>query len=139
MPQLVTCGSEFLRINAQKNSIEYSSNGGMTWHNRFCMSSVGTFRDLLVMGADLFAATSKGLYWSRNGGATWVTRYNNSAVGEFQTLATDGAVLLAGTSKGAFRLAEPGDDLGAAEVGIFTIHWRRFGICCLFRRSWPFG
>lgn len=25
MPQLVTCGSEFLRINAQKNSIEYSS------------------------------------------------------------------------------------------------------------------
>lgn len=28
MPQLVTCGSEFLRINAQKNSIEYSSNGG---------------------------------------------------------------------------------------------------------------
>ena len=126
MPQIVTCGSEFLRINAQKNSIEYSSNGGRTWHNRFCMSSVGTFRDLLVLGADLFAAT-------------WVTRYNNSAVGEFQTLATDGAVLLAGTSKGAFRLAEPGDDLGAAEVGIFTIHWRRFGICCLFRRSWPFG
>ena len=50
MPQIVTCGSEFLRINAQKNSIEYSSNGGRTWHNRFCMSSVGTFRDLLVMG-----------------------------------------------------------------------------------------
>ena len=81
MPQIVTCGSEFLRINAQKNSIEYSSNGGRTWHNRFCMSSVGTFRDLLVMGADLFAATSKGLYWSRNGGATWVTRYSNPAAG----------------------------------------------------------
>lgn len=132
MPQIVTCGSEFLRINAQKNSIEYSSNGGRTWHNRFCMSSVGTFRDLLVLGADLFAATSKGLYWSRNGGATWVTRYNNSAVGEFQTLATDGAVLLAGTSKGAFRLAELGDDLGAAEVGIFTIHWRRFEYVVFF-------
>lgn len=28
MPQIVTCGSEFLRINAQENSIEYSSNGG---------------------------------------------------------------------------------------------------------------
>lgn len=41
--------------------------------------------------------------------------------------------------QGAFRLAEPGNDLGAAEVGIFTIHWRRFGICCLFRISWPFG
>lgn len=108
MPQIVTCGSEFWRINAQKNSIEYSSNGGRTWHNRFCMSSVGTFRDLLVMGADLFAATSKGLYWSRNGGATWVTRYNNSAVGEFQTLATDGAVLLAGTSKGLFASRNQG-------------------------------
>lgn len=108
MPQLVTYGSELLRINAQKNSIEYSSNGGRTWLNRFCMSSVGTFRDLLVMGADLFAATSKGLYWSRNGGATWVTRYNNSAVGEFQTLATDGAVLLAGTSKGLFASRNQG-------------------------------
>ncbi len=72
------------------------------------MSSVGTFRDLLVMGADLFAATSKGLYWSRNGGATWVTRYNNSAVGEFQTLATDGAVLLVGTSKGLFASRNQG-------------------------------
>ena len=90
MPQLVPHGSELLRINVQKNSIEYSSNGGRTWLNRFCMSSVGTFRDLLVVGTDVFAATSKGLYWSRNGGATWVTRYNNSAVGEFQTLATDG-------------------------------------------------
>lgn len=59
-------------------------------------------------GADLFAATSKGLYWSRNGGATWVTRYNNSAVGEFQTLATDGAVLLAGTSKGLFASRNQG-------------------------------
>ena len=38
MPQIVTCGSEFLRINAQENSIEYSSNGGgRTWHNRVCM------------------------------------------------------------------------------------------------------
>lgn len=108
MPQLVTYGSELLRINAQKNSIEYSSNGGRTWLNRFCMSSVGTFRDLLVMGTEVFAATSKGLYWSRNSGATWVTRYNNSAVGEFQTLATDGAVLLAGTSKGLFASRNQG-------------------------------
>lgn len=99
MPQLVPHGSELLRINVQKNSIEYSSNGGRTWLNRFCMSSVGT---------DVFAATSKGLYWSRNGGATWVTRYNNSAVGEFQTLATDGAVLLAGTSKGLFASRNQG-------------------------------
>ena len=63
MPQLVPHGSDLLRINTQKNSIEYSSNGGRTWLNRFCMSSVGTFRDLLVLGTEVFAATSKGLYW----------------------------------------------------------------------------
>lgn len=103
------------------------------------MSSVGTFRDLLVVGTDVFAATSKGLYWSRNGGATWVTRYSNSAVGGVPDPG-DGRGGAAGRYvQGAFRLAEPGDDLGAAEVGIFTIHWRRFGICCLFRISWPFG
>lgn len=99
MPQLVTYGSELLRISAQKNSIEYSSNGGRTWLNRFCMSSVGTFRDLLVMGTEVFAATSKGLYWSRNSGATWTMRYNNSGVGEFLSLATDGTALLATTTK----------------------------------------
>ena len=102
MPQLVTIGSELLRINAQKNSIEYSSNGGRIWLNRFCMSSVGTFRDLLALGAEVFAATSKGLYCSRNGGATWTTRYNNSGVGEFLSLATDGTSLLATTSKGLY-------------------------------------
>ena len=76
-----------------------------------CCTLVTTFAAFLdsgYMGADLFAATSKGLYWSRNGGATWVTRYNNSAVGEFQTLATDGAVLLVGTSKGLFASRNQG-------------------------------
>lgn len=108
MPQLVTCGSDLLRINTQKNSIEYSSNGGRTWLNRFCMSSVGTFRDLQVLGTEVFAATSKGLYWSRNGGATWTTRYNNSGVGEFLTLATDGTELLATTTKGLFASRNQG-------------------------------
>lgn len=60
MPQLVPHGSELLRINVQKNSIEYSSNGGRTWLNRFCMSSVGTFRDLLVMGGGLVRGDFQG-------------------------------------------------------------------------------
>lgn len=72
------------------------------------MSSVGTFRDLLVMGTDVFAATSKGLYWSRNGGATWTTRYNNSGVGEFLSLATDGTALLATTTKGLYASRNQG-------------------------------
>ncbi len=108
MPQIVTYGKDLLRINLEKNSIEYSSTGGRTWQTRFCMSSAGTFRDLLVIGTDLFAATSKGLYWSRNGGATWQTRYSNAALGEFWTLATDGTVLLANTSKGLYASRNQG-------------------------------
>lgn len=108
MPQLVTIGNELLRINTQKNSIEYSSNEGRTWLTRYCMSSVGTFRDLLAQGTEVFAATSKGLYWSRNGGATWTTRYNNSGIGEFLSLATDGTALLATTSKGLYASRNQG-------------------------------
>lgn len=88
MPQLVTYGSELLRINAQKNSIEYSSNGGRTWLNRFCMSSVGTFRDLLVMGTEVFAATSKGLYWFRNSGATVSIRLRTTCIIDSKLKAT---------------------------------------------------
>lgn len=108
MSQLITYSNALLRINPQKNSIEYSSSGGRTWQTRFCVSSVGTFRDLLVMGDAIFAATSKGLYWSRNGGMTWTTRYNNSGVGEFLSLATDGTEMLATTSKGLYASQNQG-------------------------------
>lgn len=108
MPQIVTYGKDLLRINMQKNSIEYSTNGGRAWLNRFCMGSVGTFRDLLVMGTDLFAATSKGLYLSRNGGASWISRYCNSEVGEFLSLASDGSEMLATTTKGLYASRNQG-------------------------------
>ena len=74
MPQIVTCGSEFLRINAQKNSIEYSSNGGATWVTRYNNSAVGEFQTLATDGAVLLAGTSKGLFASRNQGMTWERR-----------------------------------------------------------------
>ena len=48
------------------------------------MSSVGTFRDLLVLGTEVFAATSKGLYWSRNG----VAGYHHK-VGDIVRLASE--------------------------------------------------
>ena len=44
------------------------------------MSSVGTFRDLLVLGTEVFAATSKGLYWSRNGGDHAVQQFRGGGV-----------------------------------------------------------
>lgn len=72
------------------------------------MSSVGTFRDLLVMGSEVLATTTKGLYCSRNGGTSWTIRYSNSGVGEFLSLATDGAVLLATTTKGLYASRNQG-------------------------------
>lgn len=108
MPQIVTFGKEMLRINPQKNTIEYSTTGGRIWQTRFCMNSAGTFKDLLVMGTNVFAITSKGLYWSQNNGMTWMTRYNNSAVGEFISLATDGTELIATTTKGLYASRNQG-------------------------------
>ena len=43
MPQIVTCGSEFLRINAQENSIEYSSNGGEDLAQQGLHDVIGNF------------------------------------------------------------------------------------------------
>ena len=34
MAQMIQYGSEIIRINAQKNTIEYSKDGGRTWHHR---------------------------------------------------------------------------------------------------------
>ena len=34
MAQMIQRGSELLRINTQKNDIEYSKDGGRTWHHR---------------------------------------------------------------------------------------------------------
>ena len=61
MPQIVNLGRELLRINTQKNCVEYSQNGGRSWVMRCCNGSYGEFRDLLVYGRELLACTSKGL------------------------------------------------------------------------------
>ena len=46
--QLINTGSELLRINTAKNSIEYSSNSGRSWVTRCSNStSYGTFISLL--------------------------------------------------------------------------------------------
>ena len=35
MPQLVTLGSELIRINPSNGHIEYSTSGGRTWMTRY--------------------------------------------------------------------------------------------------------
>lgn len=102
MPQIITYGSALLRINTQKNSIEYSTNGGSTWIPRYTSSSSGTFRDLLLFGNEVIACTSKGIYYSTNGGSTWIPRYTSPSCGDFQSLATDGPRLLVTTTKGLY-------------------------------------
>lgn len=103
MPQMINLGSELLRFNLQKNTIEYSRNGGRSWVTRYSSGQCGTFRDLLVFGNEIIACTSKGLYYSGNQGRSWVIRCTNgSSYGEFLNLQEDGRILYANTSKGLY-------------------------------------
>lgn len=74
MAQLINYGREMLRINTQKNAIEYSTNDGRSWISRYTGSSVGTFQQLSTDGRNLLATTSKGLYYSTNEGRSWIKR-----------------------------------------------------------------
>lgn len=102
MAQIILHGRELIRINTQKNSIEYSSNDGRSWHNRYNGSQAGTFNDLYSNGSEIIACTSKGVFYSNNGGLSWHSRYTGSAYGSFIQLVSDGRDLLATTSKGLY-------------------------------------
>ena len=102
--QLINTGSELLRINTAKNSIEYSSNGGRSWVTR-CSNSTSyvTFISLLPYGREILACTSKGLYASQNDGRSFSPRCTNtSSYGDFLSLMQNGNELLANTSKGLY-------------------------------------
>ena len=104
MAQMIQHGSEIIRINTQKNTIEYSKDGGRSWHIRFFNISggKGIFVDLFDNGSEILACTSKGVFSSKEAGHRWHSRCTNSAFGEFRQLASDGQNLLATTSKGLF-------------------------------------
>ena len=108
MAQMIQRGSELLRINTQKNDIEYSKDGGRTWHIRFSSECKGIFTDLYDNGSEILACTSKALYSSKDKGYSWHSRCTNSAFGEFIQLASDGQVLLATTSKGLYYSKDGG-------------------------------
>ena len=104
MAQMIQHGSEIIRINTQKNTIEYSKDGGRSWHIRFFNISggKGILVDLFDNGSEILACTSKGVFSSKDDGHSWHSRCTNSAFGEFRQLASDGQNLLATTSKGLF-------------------------------------
>jgi photosystem II stability/assembly factor-like uncharacterized protein len=108
MAQIIQRGSELLRINTQKNDIEYSKDGGRTWHRRYTGSNAGTYVDLFNLEAEILACTSKGIYYSKDDGRTWHSRYTSSSYGSFIQLASDGQNILATTSKGLYYSKDSG-------------------------------
>ena len=109
MPQIIkTSGGlfskgELLRINPSNNTIEVSTNGGRSWSPRCTNASYGTFRDLLLVGSEILAATSRGLYVSTNAARSFSPRCTNtSSYGDFLNLQDEGNTLLANTSKGLY-------------------------------------
>ena len=108
MPQIIkTSGGlfskgELLRINPSNNTIEVSANGGRSWSPRCTNASYGTFRDLLLVGSEILAATSRGLYVSTNAARSFSPRCVNTSYGDFLNLQDEGNSLLANTSKGLY-------------------------------------
>ncbi|MDI6047506.1 hypothetical protein [Flavobacterium yafengii] len=74
MSQMVSHQGELVRINVNKNCIEYSTNDGRSWHGRSSKSIIFEFQDLTDNGNELLASTTKGLYYSKNKGASWHKR-----------------------------------------------------------------
>ena len=74
MGQMISLGTELIRINPQNNHIEYSVNGGRTWLIRFNSPQCGVFQELTVHGSEILATTSKGLFYSKNAGRNWLRR-----------------------------------------------------------------
>ena len=109
MPQIIKTGGglfssgELIRINPSNNSIESSGNGGRSWIPRCTNTSYGTFRDLLLVGHEILAATSRGLFVSTNAARSFSPRCTNtSSYGEFLNLQDEGSTLLANTTKGLY-------------------------------------
>ncbi|WP_300228323.1 hypothetical protein [uncultured Bacteroides sp.] len=75
MSQMINRGKELIRISPKTaTKLEYSTNDGRTWLQRFSGSSCGDFHDLTDNGREILAQTSKGLYYSTNEGRTWLKR-----------------------------------------------------------------
>ena len=108
MPQMIMLGSEMIRINPAKKTIEYSTSQGRSWSTRYSSSSCGKFIDLLPYGNELLAVTSKGIYYSTSQGRSWSSRYTSSSCGEFQCLMDGGRELLAQTSNGLYYSTSSG-------------------------------
>ena len=73
---MINLGKELLRISPKDaRKLEYSTNNGLSWHQRCSSSSsTGEFIELMDNGKELLARTTKGLFYSRNNGLSWHKR-----------------------------------------------------------------
>ena len=74
MPQMIKRGNELIRINTQKNILEFSTSDGRNWSSRFTGGMCGTFYDLMDNNKEILAQTSKGLWFSTSEGRNWNKR-----------------------------------------------------------------
>lgn len=103
MPKMINYGGELIRINEEKKCLEYSTNDGRTWSQRFKSSNYGDFLDLLPYGNELLAVTSQGIHYSNNAGRSWGLRFRNSSnYGDFISLEDNGSEILATAEKGLY-------------------------------------
>lgn len=108
MPQIIKVGGrqfskrEQLRTNLSGNTIALFTSEGRSWSPRCTNGSYGIFRDLLLVGREILAATSCGLYASTNSARSFSPRCVNSSYGDFINLQKDGNTLLANTTKGLY-------------------------------------
>ena len=111
MPAIVNSGGELIRISPKSATVlEYSKDNGRSWYRRYsASSSVGSFIDLLDIGTESLAITTKGVYYSKDSGRSWYRRYAaNSSTGDFINLTNAGSELLATTSKGLYYSRDNG-------------------------------
>lgn len=99
---MIMYGRELIRINTQKNYIEYSTKDGRSWHTRYTGTHAGTFIDLIDYGSEIITCTSRGIFASTNGGSNWSSRYSGNLAGSFIQLVADGRNILATTTKGLY-------------------------------------
>jgi len=77
MSLMVTMGSELIRYNPSKSSIEFSNSRGMSWFMRYNCSSMGKVRALAKHDKEIILCSDKGIYVSNSDGKSWFLRNGN--------------------------------------------------------------
>ncbi|EPD98079.1 MAG: hypothetical protein E6494_07950 [Capnocytophaga sp.] len=103
MAKEINLGNELLRIcPTDDNKLEFSTNNGRTWIQRYKGTNFGDFNDLVIFGKEIIVVTSKGVYASTSKGVNWTLRTSNASYGTFETIQVNGTELVATTSKGTY-------------------------------------